>query len=112
MFVVAEPPELPERDPRPLRPIEVNVPRAPAPPSPTATDAPVASGVARSVPDDPIEEAGRSLQDHDDVEESDRADREGSDDGNVVNGEFEGSSFARGHNISSSRSGAPESDDS
>lgn len=112
MFVVAEPPELPARDPSRVRPVEISVPRAKPPERSTATEA-TAADVVRSVPNDSIEEIGRSLQDHDDVEESDRPDRGGREgDGSVVNGDFEGSSVSRGHNFTTSNSDPPgESDD-
>jgi hypothetical protein len=110
IFVVAEPTELPARDPTPTRPVFVEVERAKGDDLPgSEPDESVTPGRARRVVEDRAEVGRRALQDHDDVEESDRdrSDRE-SDDGSVVNGDFEGSSVARGHNITSSNSSAPE----
>ncbi|MGH2758194.1 MAG: hypothetical protein ACRDKJ_01375 [Actinomycetota bacterium] len=48
-----------------------------------------------------------SIQDHDDIEDTDRPDVDvdvpEEDDGRVINGEFEGGSVEQGHNVTSTR---------
>jgi hypothetical protein len=79
----------------------------------SASIQPPGSGVRSVIPDvvrHVIEDLpGRkpSIQDHDDVEDSDRPDPDidvpEEDDGRVINGEFEGGSVEQGHNVTRSR---------
>lgn len=95
-------------------PVEISVDRVVGTDDTRASsDEPLDAGARSVIPDvvrHVIEDLpGRkpSIQDHDEIEDSDRPDPDidvpEEDDGRVINGEFEGGSVEQGHNVTHSR---------